>query len=56
MAQWVKNLPAMPETQETRVRSQSQEDPLEEATQCSCLENLMNRGAWQPTVHRVAKS
>ena len=29
MAQWVKNLPAMQETQETWVRSLSQEDPLE---------------------------
>ena len=24
--------------------------------QHSCLENLMDRGAWQATVHRVAKS
>ena len=24
--------------------------------QYSCLENLMDRGAWQVTVHRVAKS
>ena len=24
--------------------------------QCSCLENPMDRGAWQVTVHRVAKS
>ena len=24
--------------------------------QCSCLENSMDRGAWQATVHRVAKS
>ena len=24
--------------------------------QYSCLENSMERGAWQPTVHRVAKS
>ena len=24
--------------------------------QYSCLENPMDRGAWQPTVHRVAKS
>ena len=36
-------------------------DPLEEgmATQSSldsCLENPMDRGAWQATVHRVAKS
>ena len=24
--------------------------------QCPCLENPMDRGAWQATVHRVAKS
>ena len=24
--------------------------------QCSCLENTMNRGAWQAIVHRVVKS
>ena len=24
--------------------------------QCSCLENLMDRGAWRATVHRVTKS
>ena len=30
MAQWVKNMPAMQETQEMKVRSQSWEDPLEE--------------------------
>ena len=24
--------------------------------QFSCLENLMDRGAWQPVVHRVTKS
>ena len=24
--------------------------------QCSCLENVMDRGAWQITVHRVAMS
>ena len=24
--------------------------------QCSCLENSMDRGAWQTTVHGVAKS
>ena len=24
--------------------------------QCSCLENPMDRGAWQATVHRIAKS
>ena len=29
MAQWVKNLPAMQDTEETRVPSLGQEDPLE---------------------------
>ena len=49
-----KNLPAM---QETWVRFQGWEDPLEKemATHssilASCLENLKNRGAWQATVH-----
>ena len=39
MAQWVKNLPAMQDTQETWVRSLGQEDPLEEemATHSSIL-------------------
>ena len=54
MAQWVKNLPAM---QETWVRSRGQEVPLEEkmakhsnisnTRQYSCLQNPMDRGAWQ---------
>ena len=30
MAQWVKNPPAMQETQETRIQSLDLEDPLEE--------------------------
>ena len=39
MAQWVKNLPAMQELQETRVQSLGQEDPLEKevATHSSIL-------------------
>ena len=39
MAQWVKNPPAMQETQQTWVQSLGQEDPLEEemATQSSIL-------------------
>ena len=53
----VKNLPAM---QETRVWLQGQKDPLEEskATHSSmpAWENPMDRGAWWPTVHRVAQS
>ena len=52
-AQMVKNLPA---TQETQVQSRGQErspggggsgNPL----QYSCLENPMDRGAWEVTVH-----
>ena len=46
--------------QETWVRSLGQEDPLEKemATplQYSCLENSIDRGAWQATVHGVEKS
>ena len=56
MAQTVKNLPAK---QETWVQSLGQEDPLEKGTATyssySCLENSMERGAWQATVHGVAK-
>ena len=44
--------------QELQVQSLGQKDPLEKemATQYSCLENLMDRGAWQAVVHGVAKS
>ena len=59
MAQQVKNLPAMQERQEMWVRSLSQEDALEKEMtthQYSCLESPMVRGAWQATVHGVAKS
>ena len=56
----VKNPSAMQETQETRVRSLSWEDPLEKemATHSSILprKNPMDRGAWQATVHGVIKS
>ena len=57
MAQIVRNLPA---TQETQVQSLGQEDPLEKGmathSSISCLENPKDRGAWQATVHRAAKS
>ena len=57
MAQMVKNLPAM---QETQVRSLGWEDALEKeiTTHSSILglENSMDRTAWQATVHGVAKS
>ena len=57
MAQVVKNLPAMWETQ---VQSLGWEDPLEEgmATHSSILawRIPMDRGTWPATVHGVAKS
>ena len=57
MAQTVKHLPIM---QETEVRSQGQEDSLEKetATHSSILawEISWTQGAWQATVHGVAKS
>ena len=57
VAQRLKHLPAM---WETWVRSLGQEDSPGEGNgnplQYSCLENPMDRGAWQATVHRVTKS
>ena len=44
--------------QETRVPSLLQEDPGEGSgnpLQYSCLENPMERGAWQATVHGLTK-
>ena len=56
IAQSVKNLPAM---QETQLRFLGQEDSPGEGNgnplQYSCLENPMDRGAWQATVHGVAR-
>ena len=53
----VKNLPAM---REAWAQSLGWEDPLEEgmATHSSILawRVPMHRGAWQATVHRIAKS
>ena len=50
----------MQATQEMLVQSLDQEDPLEgghgKPLQYSCLENPMDRGAWQATAHRVSKS
>ena len=56
--QMVKNLP---EIQETWIQSLGWEDLLEEGTathsiKYSCLEDAMDRGAWQATVHGVTKS
>ena len=57
VARMVKRLHTM---QETRVRSLGREHPPGEGNgnplQYSCLENLMDGGAWWATVHGVAKS
>ena len=52
VAHRVKNLPAK---QETWDQSLGWEDPLENGNplQYSCLENPMDRGAWQATVHGI---
>ena len=46
--------------QETWVRSLSWEDPLEKGKAThfsnSCIENSMDKGVWQATVHGVTKS
>ena len=56
MAQMVKNLPAMQETVFNpwvgKISWRRNGNPL----QYSCLENSMDRGAWQATFHLVAKS
>ena len=54
MAQTVKNLPAKLEDWIPglgRSLGEGNDNPL----QYSCLENPMDRGAWQVTVHGVAK-
>ena len=56
VAQMVKNLAAM---QETQVQSLGWEDPGEgngNPLHCSCLENSVDTGAWWATVHGVTKS
>ena len=55
MAQMVKNLPAMQETLAGslgRSPGGGNGSPL----QYSSLENSMDRGAWQDTVHKITKS
>ena len=57
VAQMVRKMPAM---WETRVESLGGEYPLGEKNgyplQYSCLENRMDRGGWQATVHSVTES
>ena len=51
-----KNPPAI---QKTRIWSLHREDPVEKEMviplQYSCLENPLDKGAWQATAHRVTK-
>ena len=60
MIQWMKNLPAIQEIQESQVQSLGQEDPLEKgvATHSSILawEIPRDGGAWWATVQGVTKS
>ena len=57
MAQMVKNLPAMWETQ---VQALDQEDPLEKGmathSNFQYLENPMDIGSWQAAIHGIPKS
>ena len=56
VARMVKNLPAR---QEIQIQSLGWEDSLEEemaTRQYSCMENSMDRVAWQATVYGVTKS
>ena len=55
MAQMVKNLPARQETRRP-VLGRSPREGNGNPLQYSCLENPMYRGAWQATVHGIAKS
>jgi len=52
VAQSVKNLPAVQETGVGKIPGEENGNPL----QYSCLENIMDRGAWWAVVHGVAKS
>ena len=52
VAQMLKNLPAMQKTQFLFSPREEHGNP----PQYSCLENPMDRGTWQATVHGVAKS
>ena len=59
MARWVKNPPAMKETQETQVGNPRRRSPGEgkgDLLQYSCLENPMDRGNLWITVLGITKS
>ena len=56
MAQMIKNLPVMQETDLIPGSRRSSGEGSGNPVQCSCLENPMDRGAWWATVLGVAKS
>ena len=55
MAQWVKN-PLAGDAGSCCGWGRYPEGWHVNLLQCSCIENLMDRGAWWPTVHRLAKN
>ena len=56
LTQMVKNLPAVGDLASIPGVGRSPGEGNGYPLQCSCLENYMDRGAWQATVHGVAKS
>ena len=50
LAQMVRNLPAMQETWVQSLLGRSPGEGNGNPFQCSCLENPLDRGAWQATV------
>ena len=56
MAQTVKNLPAMRETSSIPGLERCPGEGNGNSLQYAGLENSMDRGAWQATVHGIAKS
>ena len=56
MAQTVKNLPAMQETGSIPGLGRSPGKGNDNSLQYAGLENSMDRGAWQATVHGIVKS
>ena len=52
----VKNLPAKGDVGSIPGSGRSPGEGNGNHLQCSCLENPMDRGAWQATVHGVTKS
>ena len=56
MAQPVKNLPAVKETQGLIPAKRSPGEGNGKLLQYSCMENLIDRGAWWAIIHGISKS